>query len=139
MQLAQNYNAEKVFKQRGNTRKQLVCLLFTLLSWLHGGEGNSFLFLLKNLCSISIYYGRHLIPNTFHKISLSLFSQTLPLPNPRAMHCEKSVCIRSYSGPYFPAFGLNTERYRVSLRIRSERWEIRTRITLNTDTFYAAM
>ena len=26
-------------------------------------------------------------------------------------HCVKSVCIRSFSGPYFPAFGLNTERY----------------------------
>ena len=25
-------------------------------------------------------------------------------------HCVKSVRIRSYSGPYFPAFGLNTER-----------------------------
>ena len=23
----------------------------------------------------------------------------------------KSVCILSYSGPYFPAFGLNTGRY----------------------------
>ena len=28
-------------------------------------------------------------------------------------HCIKSVRIRSYSGPYFPAFGLNTERYGV--------------------------
>ena len=28
-------------------------------------------------------------------------------------HCEKSVLIRSYAGPYFPAFGLNTERYKV--------------------------
>ena len=26
-------------------------------------------------------------------------------------HCVKSVRIRSYSGPLFPAFGLNTERY----------------------------
>ena len=26
-------------------------------------------------------------------------------------HCVKSVRIRSYSGPDFPAFGLNTERY----------------------------
>ena len=26
-------------------------------------------------------------------------------------HCAKNVRIRSYSGPYFPAFGLNTERY----------------------------
>ena len=28
-------------------------------------------------------------------------------------HCVKSVPIRSYSGPHFPAFGLNTERYEV--------------------------
>ena len=34
--------------------------------------------------------------------------------------CVKSVRIRSFSGPYFPAFGLNTERYSVSLRIQSE-------------------
>ena len=32
-------------------------------------------------------------------------------------HCLKSVLIRSYSGPYFPAFGLNAERYGVSLCI----------------------
>ena len=29
------------------------------------------------------------------------------------LHCLKSVRIRSYFGPYFPAFGLNTERYGV--------------------------
>ena len=28
-------------------------------------------------------------------------------------HSVKSVPIRSYSGPHFPAFGLNTERYGV--------------------------
>ena len=38
----------------------------------------------------------------------------------------KSVRIRSYSGPYFPAFGLNTERYGLSFRIQSERGKIRT-------------
>ena len=54
-----------------------------------------------------------------------------------AHHCVKSFRIRSYSGPYFPAFGLNTERYFVSLRIHSEWAKIRTRITPNTDTFYA--
>ena len=32
------------------------------------------------------------------------------------LHCVKNVRIRSYSGPYFPTFGLNTERYGVSLR-----------------------
>ena len=33
-----------------------------------------------------------------------------------------------FSGPYFLAFGLITERYGVSLRIQSECWKIRTRI-----------
>ena len=47
----------------------------------------------------------------------------------------KSVRIRSYSGPHFPAFELNTERYGVSLRIQSECGKIRTRITPNTDSF----
>ena len=28
-------------------------------------------------------------------------------------NCVKSVRIRSFPGPYFPAFGLNTERYGV--------------------------
>ena len=32
-----------------------------------------------------------------------------------------------FSGPYFPAFGLNTERYSVSLRIQSEYGKMRTR------------
>ena len=54
-------------------------------------------------------------------------------------HCVKSVRIRSYSDPYFPAFGLNTERYFVSLRIQSECGKIWTRITPNTDTFHAVI
>ena len=48
----------------------------------------------------------------------------------------ESVHIRSCSGPHFPAFGLNTE-ISVSLCIHSEWGEMQTRITLNTDTFYA--
>ena len=57
------------------------------------------------------------------------------------VHCVKSVRIRSYSGvilsyPHFSAFGLNTERYEVCLRIQSEYGKMRTRITPNTDTFY---
>ena len=50
-------------------------------------------------------------------------------------HCIKSVHVRSYSGPYFPAFGLNKENYAVSLHIQSECEKIWTRITANTDTF----
>ena len=41
----------------------------------------------------------------------------------------KSVRIRSYSSPYFPAFGLNMERY----------GKMRTRLTPNTDTFHAVL
>ena len=33
------------------------------------------------------------------------------------IHCVKGVRIRRYSGSYFTAFGLNTERYGISLRI----------------------
>ena len=55
------------------------------------------------------------------------------------VHCVKNVRIRSYSGPHFPVFGLNTERYRVSLRIQSECRKIRTRITPSTDAFQAVV
>ena len=55
------------------------------------------------------------------------------------IHCLKSVHIWSYSGPYFPAFGLNMERYSASLNIQSKCRKIRTRITPNTDTFYAVI
>ena len=44
------------------------------------------------------------------------------------LHCVKIVCIRRCSGSYFPAFGLNREC-----------GKMRTRITLNTDTFYAVL
>ena len=55
----------------------------------------------------------------------------------RKYHCVKSVRSRTYSGPYFSAFGLNTERYRVSLRLQSKCGKLRTRITPNKDIFYA--
>ena len=51
----------------------------------------------------------------------------------------KSVRIRSYSGPSFPAIGLNAERYGISLRILSKCGKIRTRTTPNTDTFYTVI
>ena len=49
-------------------------------------------------------------------------------------HCVKCVSIRSFSGPYFPTFGLNTERYsHVSLHIQSKCRKVRTRKTPNKD------
>ena len=47
-------------------------------------------------------------------------------------HCVKSVRVRSYSGPYFSALGLNTERYEISLRIQSKYGNIP-----NMDNFHA--
>ena len=45
----------------------------------------------------------------------------------RIINCVKSVKIRNFSGPYFPAFGQNTETHAVSLRIQSKSEKIRTR------------
>ena len=53
--------------------------------------------------------------------------------------CVKSVRIRSYFGPHFPIFELNTERYGVSLRIQSDCGKMRTRITPNTNTFHSVL
>ena len=52
-------------------------------------------------------------------------------------YCVKIVRIRSFSGPYFPVFGLNTERYCVSLRIQFERRKMRSRKTPKMDSFQA--
>ena len=55
------------------------------------------------------------------------------------LHCVKNVLIWSYSSPQFPAFGLNTERYPVSLHIQPESRKIRTRIAPNTDIYAVLM
>ena len=57
--------------------------------------------------------------------------------NPCTISLRKKCPYSELFWSYFPAFGLNTERYRVSLRIQSECGKIRTRITPNTDTFHA--
>ena len=44
---------------------------------------------------------------------------------------------RRFFGPYFPAFGLNMEIYRVNIRIQSKYGKIRTKKSPNTDTFQA--
>ena len=55
------------------------------------------------------------------------------------IHCVQSIRIRSYSGPHFPAFELNTDSYSVSLCIQSEFGKMRTRITPSTGTFHAVI
>ena len=48
-------------------------------------------------------------------LNLSYFTLKDKIP---VHHCIKSVRIWSYSGLYFPAFGLNTERYSVYIYVR---------------------
>ena len=57
--------------------------------------------------------------------------------NSKAKHCEKSVHILSFSGSHFLAFGLNTEIYRINIRIQFKYGKIKTRKTPNADTFCA--
>ena len=48
-----------------------------------------------------------------------------------------SISVRVWSGQYFSPFGLNTERYGLSLRIKSKCGKMWTRITPNLDNFRA--
>ena len=76
----------------------------------------------------------------FRRADLILLRFSLQILNDRILKtnncCVKGIRVWSFSGPYFPAFGLNTEKYRISLRIKSQCRKIRTRKTPNTDTFY---
>ena len=86
---------------------------------------------LSNKCSADVII--------FHFVNRTTLEKKLPflrkLKNKNysfyfASQCVKNDRIWSYSGPHFPAFRLNTS-------IQSECGKMRTRITLNTDTFYA--
>ena len=52
---------------------------------------------------------------------------------------SKKFPYSEFSGPYFPTFGLNRQRYKAFFRIQSECWKILIRKTANTDTFHAGM
>ena len=85
----------------------------------------------KSCIDVPLGRGFLIIPNLFQKIRKSLLNIILfALNNTISLyinisfylsilqHCVKSVRIRSYSGPYFPKFGLNTERCTASLGIQ---------------------
>ena len=56
-------------------------------------------------------------------------------------HCVKRVRIRRYSGPHFSCirteYGVTLRISPYSVRMRENVGKMRTRITQNTDTFYA--
>ena len=65
-----------------------------------------------------------------HKLSICLLKVSF-------FHYVKSLRIRNFSGRYFPAFGLDTERYGVPLPTQFDCGKIRTRKIPSTDTFHA--
>ena len=67
----------------------------------------------KRLCRFSIIFRIPLNTAKFCKLceDWSLHFQIKTLLVDSKNHCMKSVLSQSFSGPYFPAFGLNTERY----------------------------
>ena len=69
---------------------------------------------------------------SFEKLTLRKTSLVLMAIRP----CLNNVRMQSFSGPYFPAFGLNSGIYSVNRHIHSEGVKIWTRKTPNTDIFY---
>ena len=80
-------------------------------------------------CQFSFDFGNIYLFSIFLKIFSHWFVRwkSMGLPHIIYIYCVKIVRFRSYSGPYFPAFGLNTERYGVSPCIQSECGKIWTR------------
>ena len=78
----------------------------------------------------------HLLFLIFRDFLLRFSYQVLPFQEDAlSKNCPYSELFWSV----FPPYGLNTERYRVSLRLQSECGKIRTRITPNRDTFQTIM
>ena len=76
------------------------------------------------LCPRGYYYHyKGLILSTQPKLKVQNTFIWLPDRHIDASNCVKSVHIRNYSSPYFPAFGLNTERCSKDVRIQSEYWK----------------
>ena len=90
----------------------------------------------KNLISSSILASyQQMCFTSFSSVCIVNFEQVNVCWRKRTLKANCSVFLknfinfsRSYSVPYFLAFGLNTERYVVSLCIQSECGKIRTRI-----------
>ena len=96
------------------------------------------------ICSLFLSYSRFRVLENKRRVSFKVeVSSIVRGLQPQfyvktgQFHCVKSGHIRSFFGRYFPAFGLNTERYSVFLRIQSKWRKIRTRETPNKDFFQA--
>ena len=99
------------------------CTLFATGNQLHGLSDNA---------TLPLNVPSFLLPEYFYHPD-TVFQLLIH----KSWHCMKSVRIRSFPGPYFFAFGLNTKTCGVFLRIQSKWGKLRTRKTPNTDNFHA--
>ena len=75
------------------------------------------------------------IKNCLKSFERTLTMETDPSDFYKLIHCVKSVCIQSYSGLHFPAFGLNMKRYGVIL-FALDVIQYRDHINLDSRSFF---
>ena len=71
---------------------------------------NSFL---HNVKSVQRYFKKLAVFSSQDFKSIFSHFSTFCIQGLKTSHCVKTIRIQSFSGPYFPALGLNTVRYRV--------------------------
>ena len=74
-------------------------------------------------CSTTCYSGYHCWISSFNRFKIEYLRMIKSFPHTAWKLSRYGV----FSDPYFPAFGLNTERYSLSLHIHSECGKIQTR------------
>ena len=70
-----------------------------------------------NQCSNESFFVTRLM------IWISDSNKVIPLKIIQIDHCVKRAHILSYSGPHFPAFELNMERYGFSIKMKKKRYK----------------
>ena len=77
--------------------------------------------------TLESFFGKIVIYSICFSVNIPKFYGILVLKNVSQQHCVKSVRILSFSGPYFPTFGLKPERYSVHTgEYKQEKLRIRT-------------
>ena len=90
---------------------------------------------IRNINFVQTLHSREkFLQNSFLKSHHFTKINSIKINSCKNYHCVKNVPIRSFSGPYFPAFVLNTERYLFVLspngeKYRPEQLRIRTLVT----------
>ena len=91
------------------------------------------------LCQITVLSKIMLIVHLYYKTYTIKLKETRCQVHRGCFHCVKSVQIRSFSGPYSPVFGLNTERYQYLSVFSLNVGKFGLEKTLYLNTFHAML